>query len=109
MLTPKRARAIDFLLERERWIRGHIDNGCCRACGSAIEFVQAFMSIHDARFEGCVGPGQVVRVAIPFCSFCEDKAPDEQGCFHEESDTSSVLRREGLPKVIKFDNSILKE
>lgn len=83
MDAPEKIRAIDFLLEREKWIHDHLDNGCCRHCGSTIEFVQAFISVHDVRFE-CAGNGKVVRVALPYCPFCEDSVPKTTGCFHEE-------------------------
>lgn len=88
MDAPEKLRAIDFLIEREKWIRAHIQDGCCRHCGSTIQFVQAFISVHDNRFVECVGNGQVVRVAVPYCSYCEDSVPKTAGCFHDDVSVS---------------------
>lgn len=55
----------------------------CVKCGSKVEIISAYMSVHDLRFgDLCAGSGRVMRLVIPFCPNCEP-APNESGCLHE--------------------------
>jgi hypothetical protein len=53
----------------------------CPKCSQPLEFVSAWLSIHDARFPECAGWGKVCRAVIPYCPRCEEK-PDDRGCLH---------------------------
>ena len=86
MRTPIRVTLDEFAAERMDWIKQKcVTDGAlqrCKECGVVIEIVPAFISMHDARFETCAGPGTVMRLAIPYCPKCEDK-PENYGCVHE--------------------------
>jgi hypothetical protein len=78
---------LSFLAERREWIAAHCytdgEYQRCVHCQCHIEIVGAYISIHEAMFEGqCAGSGRCVRLAVPYCPTCE-RRPQEHGCFHE--------------------------
>jgi hypothetical protein len=63
----------------------------CLLCGSTIEWIAAYMSIHDGRWSECVGGGEVQIVTIPHCPQCEPH-PNTQGCLHVGRRFDQVIR-----------------
>lgn len=77
----------EFAIARQKWIEKHCHTDGelqrCTSCNTPIEIIDAFISVHDARFRDiCAGGGQVVKVIVPFCPSCESR-PSEFGCIHE--------------------------
>ena len=50
-------------------------------CGTLLMHKDAYISYHDARFEGCAGKGTVEKLPIPYCPKCEQE-PETHGCLH---------------------------
>lgn len=53
----------------------------CNACGEGIRSVTTYITLHLQVFSTCAGPGQVVKVDLPYCPKCEP-TPDTFGCVH---------------------------
>jgi hypothetical protein len=87
MKTPVKSSFIEFAQQRSEWIDLHCvtrgESQLCVKCGTRVEYIGAFLSVHDASFDsGCAGPGGVVRLVVPFCPQCEER-PALAGCIHE--------------------------
>jgi hypothetical protein len=99
MRAPKRITQWQFGRIVFEWLKAHTreivqgDNDYryeCLNCGSRIMSHTVFFSIHDAAFHDlCAGPGDVVRLGIPYCPKCEPK-PDESGCIHIDFESESM-------------------
>lgn len=54
----------------------------CIKCGSEIQQTTCVVSIHDKRFSGCVGGGEVKTVPLPYCPKCEGVPQNVSTCIH---------------------------
>ena len=87
MQTPEKVTLEGFLEARVAFMRGveaRPDPRLtfrCRKCGATIKTVSAQISVHEARFGGCAGWGEVINAAIPYCPSCEE-LPAATGCVH---------------------------
>lgn len=55
----------------------------CEKCGTEIQQTTCFVSIHDKRFSGCTGDGEVRRVPLPYCPKCEGIPKRTSTCIHD--------------------------
>jgi hypothetical protein len=56
--------------------------GRCPSCHVEMHEKLVYLSLHATEFGvRCAGPGQVVKVTLPWCPGCEDE-PEETGCLH---------------------------
>src|SRR5262245_60817139 len=104
MKTPDRISIADYLQQLAEFLQndcigmrdGGESLGRCKKCGAAIERLDAYVSLHDARFPECTGTGSVRRIPVLYCPSCEE-TPSLQGCFHDEPEFivqfAAVLRR----------------
>ena len=94
MQTPERISLSEFLKERQTFVDACEKQGeavLCSKCRTWVEYVGAFVSIHDARFERCSGYGRCIRMIIPYCPNCEPR-PSERGCLHEKPIVDSYYK-----------------
>ena len=89
MNAPQQCPANQFNRLVDDWLVAHAtkitrvaDAGdyVCRTCGTRIEWVRTYMSIHVAGFT-CAGFGEVENPTIPCCRQCEPN-PVVTGCLH---------------------------
>lgn len=72
-----------------RWVEEHIENACCRTCSAIIQQTTLYVSVHLSVFgKACAGHGEVIRLALPYCSTCEPEVArqTQRTCIHEETD-----------------------
>ena len=55
----------------------------CKTCGSTIQQVICYVSVHDARFSGCAGSGEVQQIPLPYCPKCEGEPKNTSTCVHQ--------------------------
>ncbi|HET8581446.1 MAG TPA: hypothetical protein VFL98_03190 [Candidatus Paceibacterota bacterium] len=67
---------LDADYEREK------DAYSCRRCGAQVLSGTAYVSLHDARFPGCAGGGDVKTIDIPGCPACEPDGHTMHTCVH---------------------------
>lgn len=90
MNTPEGKRPLAAIeADIKQWLAEHWNGAECNTCGAIIQQTTLYASVHEgaAMFGGrCVGGGQVVNLALPYCNTCE---PDVAGtmqrtCIHPE-------------------------
>lgn len=84
MQTPERIAADEFARQYHNWRLGtrYIQGReCCGYCEQRIAWRFCYLSLHEAEFPDCAGPGTVLRIDIPYCPSCE-KEPESTGCLH---------------------------
>jgi len=80
--APQRVSFEQFIRDLRDWREDRTceDGITCRHCDEPIAERIVYLSIHDSRFEACAGPGQVLKVVLPYCPSCEEL--DRAGCLH---------------------------
>lgn len=64
-------------------IEGDLKRIKCKKCGTRIEQVTCFISIHNKDWNGCVGSGKIEQVPLPYCPKCEGVPTRTSTCIHE--------------------------
>lgn len=55
----------------------------CRSCGSVIQQITCYVSIHTSLFaDQCAGFGEVKRFPLPYCPKCEGEPKTTSTCIH---------------------------
>jgi hypothetical protein len=103
--TPSKVSLNEFVAAFRDYFHKNVVGSHCTMCGRQVDFVPAYISKHDSRFDTptqfrCSGNGKVEIVAIPFCRNCETQ-PDEYGCVHLEEISLAERAYAGIMKMPK--------
>ncbi len=92
MNSPAGMRPISAIKDDiDTWIATNTHNATppgdvkCKKCNAIIQQTTLYASVHDSPFEGCVGSGDVMTLALPYCPTCEPNVPatTNRTCIHE--------------------------
>ena len=77
----------DLVKKFEDHIKDHYEkvNGVnvCKKCGTRVEQVTCYISVHSKMFSSCTGGGEVKQVPLPYCPKCEGVPKNTSTCMHE--------------------------
>lgn len=88
MQTPVKESLVEFLDARRDWLAKECttERGAARTvrhrCGALVHVVGAIISLHDKRYTWCLGDGETMELAVPYCGACEP-TPAIYGCVHD--------------------------